>query len=192
MNCQSRNFNLRLLTGLVCLMLLTPAVTAQEVTSYSALIVGVRAGTRVQSIRVTIRIQDTTSDEQIQEYLKMVQEGNRDQRELRSALEGVRGLGRITVTGFTGNEIAVVRERDTEEGKLISLFTARNLSFVELQQSGRARDYRFSFLQLLVDDEGEGQGTILVAARPSINEEGIFEIESIGHQPYAVTNVRRN
>ena len=192
---QSTNLSLRVLTGVVCCLLFAPTLTAQEereVVSYSAVVVGVRAGARMQSTRVTIRIQALTTDEQLEEWAQITKEGNRDQRELRQALERVRGLGRITVTGFTGNEIAVIREQEVDGGKMISLFTARNVSFAELRQGGRVRDYRFSFIQLLVDEEGNGQGTLLAAARPSFNEEGVLEIESIGNQPYALRNVRRN
>ncbi len=139
---------------------------------------------------MTIRIQDYTSDEQVQQYLETIQEG--DQKGLRRTLEKVRGLGRISVTGFVGNELAVIRERDTEHGKLISLLTARNMSFAELRQSGRSRNYPFSFLQLLVDEEGKGQGTVIVAARPRFKEDGTFEIESFGLQPFQVVNVQRN
>ena len=121
----------------------------------------------------------------------MVPEGNQ-LRQLRQTLEKVRGLGRVSVTGFIGSELAVIREHDTEQGKLINLLTARNMSFVELQHSGRSRNYPFSYLQLLIDEEGKGQGTIIVAARPRFKEDGTFEIESFGLQPFQIVNVQRN
>ncbi len=195
MTYQSTSLSVRVLIAVVCFFLLTPALIGQEQeesqeTVYQATIVGVRGGFGARSIRMTIRIQDYTSDEQVQQYLETIQEG--DQKGLRRTLEKVRGLGRISVTGFVGNELAVIRERDTEHGKLISLLTARNMSFAELRQSGRSRNYPFSFLQLLVDEEGKGQGTVIVAARPRFKEDGTFEIESFGLQPFQVVNVQRN
>ena len=141
-------------------------------------------------MRLNIRIQGTTSDEQVKQYLEMVKEG--DQRELRRTLEKVRGLGRVSVTGFIGNELAVIREYDTEQGKLVNLLTARNMSFAELQNSGRSRNYPFSYLKLLIDEEGKGQGTVIVAARPRFQEDGTFEIESFGLQPFQIVNVQQN
>ena len=193
MTYQRSNLSLRVLIGVVCFMLFTPALIAQEQEDkqeivYQATIVGVRGRAGARSMRLTIRIQGSTSDEQVQQYLEMVPEGNQ-LKELRRTLEKVRDLGRVSVTGFIGNELAVIREFDTEHGRLINLLTARNMSFAELQQSGRSRNYPFSFLQLLVDEEGKGQGTIIVAARPRFKEDGTFEIESFGLQPFQVVNV---
>ncbi len=196
MTYQRTSLSLRVLMGVVCFILLTPALTGQEQeekqeTVYMANIVGVRGPMGGRSVRLTIRIQGYTSDEQVQEYLGMVQEGDQRQTELRRTLEKVRGLGRVSVTGFIGSELAVIRQHETEDGTLINLFTARNMSFVELKQSGRSRNYPFSFLQLLVDEEGKGQGTVIVAAKPRFKEDGTFELESLGVQPFQVINVQR-
>ncbi len=125
MTYQSTSLSLRVLMGVVCLMLFTPALIGQEQeekqeTVYQATIVGVRGPMGGRSVRLTIRIQGHTSYEQVQQYLEMVQEGDRRQTKLRRTLEKVSGLGRISVTGFVGSELAVIRERDTEDGKLIS------------------------------------------------------------------------
>ena len=188
--------SVRILIAVVCFLLLTPALIGQEQeekqeTVYQATIVGVRGSVGARTMRLTIRIQGYTSDEQVKQYLEMVPEGNQ-LRELRQTLEKVRGLGRVSVTGFIGNELAVIREYDTEQGKLINLLTARNMSFVELQHSGRSRNYPFSYLQLLIDEEGKGQGTVIVAARPRFKEDGTFEIESFGLQPFQIVNVQQN
>ena len=117
MTYQRSNLSLRVLIGVVCFMLFTPALIAQEQedkqeTVYQATIVGVRGRAGARSMRLTIRIQGSTSDEQVQQYLEMVPEGNQ-LKELRRTLEKVRDLGRVSVTGFIGNELAVIREFDT-------------------------------------------------------------------------------
>ena len=196
MTYQQTGLSLRVLIGVVCFMLLTPALIAQDQekkkeTVYQATIVRVRGGAGgLRSVPLTIRIQGTTTDDQVEEYLEMVPEGHQ-LRTLRETLEKVEGLGRVSVTGFIGNDLAVVREWDTEHGKLINLITPRNMSFAELTHSGRSRNYPFSFLQLLVDEEGKGQGTVIVAARPRFKKDGKFEIESYGLQPFQVVNVQR-
>jgi hypothetical protein len=138
---------------------------------------------------VTIRLTGTTPDELVQEYLKLVAE--KDYRGLRQTLEKVRNLGNISMDGYVGTDIAVVREHDTENGKLINILTARNMPFIELYRGGRSTDYPFSLIQILVDEEGKGQGSVILAAKVTFNKEGILEIESFGLQPFQLFNVRR-
>ncbi len=199
MTHQYPSLSFRILIGVVFFTLLTPALPGlsqeeekekKETITYTATIVGTRGSVGARSHPVTIYIQNYTSDEQVQDYLEMIAEKNPGL--LRSTLEKVSGLGRIGMTGFLGTELAVIREHDTDQGKLINLVTARNMSFVELYISGRTTDYPYSFLQLLVDEEGKGQGTVILAARFSFDKEGNLEIESYGLQPFQLWNVERH
>jgi len=193
---QYSSLSFRLLMVVVFFTLLTPALPGlsqeeeKEKITYTATIVGTGAGVGAGSHPITIYIQDYTSDEQVQDYLDMVAEKN--QGLLRSTLEKVSGLGRIAMAGFIGTELAVIRVHDTDQGKLINLVTARNMSFLELYVSGRTTNYPYSFLQLLVDEEGKGQGTVILAARFSFDKEGNLEIESYGLQPFQLWNVERH
>ena len=194
---QYSTLSFRILTGVVFFSLLTPALPGlsqeeekkKETITYTATVVGTGAGVGAKSHPITIYINDYTSDEQVQDYLDMVAEKNPGL--LRSTLEKVSGLGRIAMTGFIGNELAVVREHDTDQGKLYNLVTARNMGFAELYISGRTTNYPYSFLQLLVDEEGKGQGTLILAARFSFDKDGKLEIESYGRQPFQLWNLQR-
>lgn len=160
---------------------------------YEATMVGIRGPVGARSVGLTIFIEGTTSDEQVREYLQLVAagEGRGSSSELRRRLEKVTGLGRVAATGQVGTNLAVVRERETDEGTLITLVTARNMPIIELYRSGRSTDYPFSFIQLLVDEEGKGQGTVILAARAKFDEEGQLQVESFGLQPFQLVNVRR-
>ena len=123
-----RNHSIRLsslgiLMGAACFFFLTAAANGQgkkrEVVKYSATLVGVRGSAGGMIQRVNIQIQNYTSDEQRDKYLDMIAENN--PKLLRRTLEQVNDLGRISAMGYVGNELAVVRERDTEHGKLINL-----------------------------------------------------------------------
>ena len=190
----------RILMGAVGFILLTPALSGlspekekkkekKEATVYTAFIAGVKAGYGGRSRGLTIRIEGYTSDEKVEEYLGLIRE--EEDWLLRDTLEKVRGLGRIAMDGFVGNELAVIRQRDTEGGKLITLVTARNMAFIERAYGFRSTRYSYSFLQLLVDEEGKGQGTVIGAAKARFNKEGILEIESYGLQPFQLFQVRR-
>ena len=199
--CRYLGLGVRILMGAVGFILLTPALSGlspekekkkekKEPTVYTAYLAGVKAGYGGRSRGLTIRIEGYTSDEKVQEYLDLIRE--KETWLLRDTLEKVRGLGRIAMDGFVGNELAVIRQRDTEGGKLITLVTARNMAFVERAYGIRSRDYPYSFLQLLVDEEGKGHGgTVIGAARARFNKEGILEIESYGVQPFQLFNIQR-
>ena len=74
-------------------------------------------------------------------------------------------VGRINPTGSVGNQIAVARKRQVGSDTIITIVTARVMPFVELYNAGRTTDYPFGYLQLKLNDKGEGSGQIMVAAK---------------------------
>jgi hypothetical protein len=90
-----------------------------------------------------------------------------------------------------GNQIAVARKRQVGSETVITIVTARIMPFIELYQSGRTRDYPFGFVQVRLNEKGEGTGQILVAAKIRFDKKkGHYEIESYGNQYIKVVNVR--
>ena len=74
---------------------------------------------------------------------------------------------------------------------MITLVTARNMPFIELYRSGRSTDYPFGFLQVKLNEKGEGAGQIMAAAKIRFNKQkGHYEIESYGNQYIKAVNVR--
>ena len=109
---------------------------------------------------------------------------------LRRALEK-EDRGRINVVGSTGNQIAVARKRQQGPDTIITIVTARTMPFIELYRGGRSTDYPFGFLQVKLDDKGQGNGQIMAAARIRFDrKKGNYEIESYGNQYIKATNVR--
>lgn len=109
---------------------------------------------------------------------------------LRRALEK-EDRGRINVVGSTGNQIAVARKRQQGPDTIITIVTARTMPFIELYRGGRSTDYPFGFLQVKLDDKGQGNGQIMAAARIRFDrKKGNYEIESYGNQYFKATNVR--
>lgn len=57
--------------------------------------------------------------------------------------------------------------------------------------TGRSTDYPFGFLQVKLDDKGQGNGQIMAAGRIRFDrKKGNYEIESYGNQYIKATNVR--
>ncbi|MBI3483830.1 MAG: hypothetical protein HY012_01580 [Acidobacteria bacterium] len=99
--------------------------------------------------------------------------------------------GRISPVSRLGTNLAVVRTHATENGRVIRMLTDRPISFFEAYNSTRSRDYPFSIIELRLDKDGKGEGTLLVATKIKFNKENMLEIENYGRDPIRLVNVRR-
>jgi hypothetical protein len=68
--------------------------------------------------------------------------------------------------------------------------TPRPVPFFEAYRHGRSMDYPFTIIELQLNQEGKGEGSILGAAQLKFNEKGQLEIESYGNQYAKLANVR--
>jgi len=165
------------------------AAAEKKTDHFSAVAVATRGPMGGKSVNLDIYIKEYTSDEKIQELVGILSEGGPDA--LRRPMEKL-DVGQISPVGRVGVPIAVARARKTEKGTLISIVTARNMSFWELREGGRSTDYQFSVLQMMVDERGKGEGSVIVAAKIKFDKEGTLVIESYGIQDTVrLTNVRR-
>jgi hypothetical protein len=182
-----------LLFVLVIFAFFSLAVSAQEKMApeaYTGVAIGTGGTVGGRSVSFDFRITSYTTDQEVQNFAQLVKEKGRDA--LRSALEK-EDKGRINLVGTTGNRIAVARKRQQGEKTIITIVTARQMSFGELYNSGRSVDYPFGFLQLTLDATGKGTGQIMAAAKIRFNKKsGQYEIESFGNQYIKATNVRPN
>mgnify|MGYP001813366825 FL=1 len=121
-NTLKRNL-LGFLAALFCILFLTassfgtepatpnsaPVVQDQERERFQATLIGVRGRAASRSTGITITIDGTTSDEELNEYIELVGEGESwgPNSPLRSKLNSVRGLGRVAITGQTGTDLAL-------------------------------------------------------------------------------------
>jgi hypothetical protein len=169
------------------------AASAQEKMApeaYTGVAIGTGGTFGGRSVSFDFRITSYTTDQEVQNFAQLVKE--KGPNALRSALEK-EDKGRINLVGTTGNQIAVARKRQQGEKTIITIVTARQMSFGELYNSGRSVDYPFGFLQLTLDATGKGTGQIMAAAKIRFNKKsGQYEIESFGNQYIKATNVRPN
>lgn len=100
---------------------------------------------------------------------------------LRRALEK-EDRGQVSVTGRVGNQIAVARKCQIGSETVITLVTARTMPFLELYRSGRSTDYPFGYMQVKLNEKGEGDGQIMALAKIRFNKKAEkYEIESYGN-----------
>lgn len=154
--------------------------------TYSAVVVGAGGAIGAASMNIDIRIDRHTTDEEMTEYINLLKEKGQDA--LRRKLEKV-DVGNIRPSVSVGTDLAIARVLQTPEGKVIRLLSARGMSFLELYRSGRSTDYPFTIVEIRIDPDGKGAGTIIGGAQVSIDKE-ILEIESLGNQYAKLANVR--
>jgi len=176
-----------LLLGIV---LLAPVAPSQDQTpeAYSAVAMGTGGSMGGRTMNFDFQIDRYTTDEEVQSLADLLKEKGIDA--LRSALEK-EDRGRIRPDVSVGNQIAVARKRKVGSNTVITVVTARNMPFVELYRSGRTTDYPFGFLQVQLNEKGEGTGQIMAAAKIRFDKKkGQYEIESYGNQYIKAVNVR--
>lgn len=182
----------RVAFSLISLLLLTAVVGGQEDQSkpdaYTGVAVGTGGAVGGSSISFDFRVKHYASDEEVASLAHLLKDQGQDA--LRAALEKL-DAGRINPVGTVGNAIAVARRRKVGTGSVITLVTARNMSFSELNRGGRTTDYPFGFLRVQLNEKGEGTGQIIIAAKIRFDQKkGHYELESYGNQYVKAVNVR--
>jgi len=162
--------------------------TQMKQEAYSGVAIGTGGPAAAKSTGFDVRVNRYTSDEEVDQLAALLKE--RGPEALLRAMEKL-DVGRINPTGSVGNQIAVARKRQAGSDTIITVVTARIMPFVELYRGGRTKDYPFGFLQLKVNDKGEGNGQIMAAAKIRFDKKkGHYEIESYGNQYIKAVNVR--
>jgi hypothetical protein len=187
-----RNAIKKLAWEVVVLAGMALGVAAQEGTKpeqYSGVAVGTGGPVGGKTVSFDIRITGYTTDDEVMKFAQIVKEQGTDG--LRRALEK-EDKGRISAVGTTGTAIAVARKRQLSDGTtVITIVTARYMPFIELYHGGRSKDYPFAYLQVKLNEKGEGGGQIMAAAKIRFNKKSEkYEIESYGNQYIKAVNVR--
>jgi hypothetical protein len=156
--------------------------------AYSGVAMGTGGSVGGGSIQFDFSITRYTTDEELLKFAALLKEKGQDA--LRSALED-EDRGRLNPAGRIGNQIAVARKRQQGTDTIITIVTARVMPFIELYHSGRSTDYPFGFLQVKLNEKGEGTGQIMAAAKIRFDKKkGHYEIESYGNQYIKAVNIR--
>jgi hypothetical protein len=188
---RNRNGRFAFLLVLACSFLFLTSFAQDEKKqpeAYSGVAMGTGGSVGGKSIQFDFRISEYTTDEELNKFAALLKEKGQDA--LRSALEK-EDKGRVNPTGRVGNDIAVARKRQEGTDTIITIVTARVMPFIELYNNGRSTDYPFGYLQVKVNEKGEGTGQIMAAAKIRFNKKsGKYEIESYGNQYIKAVNVR--
>ncbi len=157
---------------------------------YAATAFGQAGVTAGKSFGLTIRVDELTSDGDVQELEATLRSKGQDG--LVRAFDNIKDKGRTSPTGSVGTGMRFVRIRPTPNGgQHIVLVTNRPISFPELYNGTRSRDYEFGIVVLNVDKDGKGTGSLAPLCKIKFNKKNELEIEHYGQKPFRLANVYR-
>jgi hypothetical protein len=163
-----------------------PDVPAQ----YAAVAFGQSGSAAGKSFGLTVYVQELTSEGEIEELAATLKHKGPDG--LLSAMEDIKDKGRVAPTGSVGTGMRVVRIHPTKDGgQHIVLATNRPISFPELYNGTRSRDYKFGIVVLNVNKDGKGTGSFAPLCKVKFNKKNELEIENYGQKPFRLANVYR-
>jgi hypothetical protein len=109
---------------------------------------------------------------------------------LLKALQKAKPIGRIYTAGRLGYDLRFAYQVPLATGgRRIVIGTDRPLSFYEASRRPRSADYPFTVLEMRVDENGRGQGKLIVASKVTAMGETI-ELEDYSATPVRLMQVR--
>ena len=154
--------------------------------SYSAILATSNAGAK--QIRFTFTITKWSTQDEIRELGQVLKDHGQDA--LYAELKKL-DSGRINQIGEVGNQIAIAEKSTSGNNTVITLITARRMTVAEQARGATHTDYPFAFLQVFLNDKGEGTGKAVTAAKIKFDEQkGHAVLDPYGSGASPVTNVR--
>jgi hypothetical protein len=149
------------------------------------------------TVPFTLEISGTTSDEDATKYLDILKTKKQDGL-FRAVEKNKLGYFRFITTSVQIPNIAkftydlnVVRVKKTEKGREITVLFERNPSWYELRQGTRSLDYPFTYIELFVDNNGNGDGSLIGAAKIRWNKKDQLEIENFAVYPAKIMGLMK-
>jgi hypothetical protein len=117
-----------------------------------------------------------------------------DQDAVLDALRDMEPIGRILPPGAIGYDLRYAHQVPTEDGgRRIFIATDRPIGFWEAHARPRTIDYPFTFIELRMDEAGEGEGKLSIATRIVASPDGrMIQLEDWAAQPVQLTQVTRH
>jgi len=111
--------------------------------------------------------------------------------ELLKALQKNKPVGRIRTPDSLGYDLRYAQQTPLPEGgRMIVIATDRPIGFWEATERPRSIDYPFTVIQMKLDREGNGSGTISYATRIVAHENNVIELEDFATQPIMLNNIK--
>jgi hypothetical protein len=139
---------------------------------------------------VTITINAYSSPEEVQSLHALLIDRGPDV--VLKALEKMKPKGRISLTGTVGfYDWKVIMSVPSPTGRHIMAAADRPISFLEQYYGTRSSDYKFGFMELDLNQQNRGEGSLIYAAKVKVMNSDKVEIENLGIEPIKLMGVRK-
>lgn len=137
-------------------------------------------------IKLTIYRYSTDEDRQV--LVNAFKSGQ--QQGLVKALQDMKSVGRIAITGTLGYDVAYIRVIKTPTGRTIRFATNRLIRFAEAYYNTQSADFDLTAGEINLDDADnkKSAGTLLPAAQLIINKKGELQFD-LRKNPWNLVNI---
>lgn len=166
-----------------------PAQGEEEIKRvYTGALIGLGGALAGRSTTFTLTLDSLVTRDQAMRYAELLR--TKGQRALLDQLED-RNVGTFSVTGSTGRTVNFAYEQATDEGRRVIVLFERWLQPFELRYGTRSQDYPFTYLEMSVDKNGKGSGTLIGAAKVYFEKDdpNQLTVENFSTYPIRITNV---
>jgi hypothetical protein len=155
---------------------------------YTGTIIGVGGLMGGVSRPFTLTIEGYTSVSESLSYLQILDTQGQDG--LQKAISKEK-LGYFAVSGQLGRNLNFVRESAGDGGRRITILFERWLNMFEVRYGTRSEDYPFTYIELYIDKNGKGEGTLIPAARVNFDkkQQNQLNVENFGIYPARLAGV---
>lgn len=138
---------------------------------------------------VEFQISRWTTDEEEKQLFDVLQQ--KGPKAMLDTLQRLDKVGWIRSQGGLSHELRYARQKPAEGGgRQITLMTDRIIGFWELAGSARSKDYPFTVIQLTLDGNGKGEGTMMVATKIEV-QAGVLVFEDLSSAPARLLSVTK-
>lgn len=146
---------------------------------------GGRGGSRSGNFRLIIR--NYTSRAEVESLNDALRSG---QDSLLQAISGM-SAGQIQIGSGVGVPANVIFAEPSGDGETkITVIYQRYVGFSELRYGTRSADYKFGYAELFIRRNGNGQGTLIAAAKVRLRGGNTWEVEDFGIYPARLMGLR--
>ncbi|HEU5257612.1 MAG TPA: hypothetical protein VFU28_16575 [Vicinamibacterales bacterium] len=111
--------------------------------------------------------------------------------ELLKQLQKNKPVGRIRTPDSLGYDLRYAQQTPLPDGgRMIVIATDRPIGFWEATHQPRSIEYPFTVIQMKLDRDGNGSGTLSYATRIVAHENNVIELEDFATQPIMLNNIK--
>jgi hypothetical protein len=171
--------------------LLTIAVSAQTMGTperYTGSAININNG-RADNIDITVNRWST--DKQRDTLMEVMR--TKGPEKLLDVLQDMPAMGHFGVPGNLSWDIHFARKVPLPDGgERVVLVTDRRIGFWEAANQPRSIDYPFTVIELRLNRDGDGEGTMSIATKVIYDkEQNMITLENFQNQPVRLTNLKR-